>query len=148
MKFLFKKLFLFFLLLSFYKVVFCNITLTNGSKHRLAVSYFEDIDLEEDLCRKVVRPNGACILPNNIPFTVSYKRYIFDFGNRTFKHGDGDYKILLTAKRYYKRNTETGEYEINEETGKRKLLKTKLFCCIFYKNKLCDSKFHYSINFS
>ncbi len=148
MKFLFKNFFLFFILLSFSKIVFCNVTLTNGSKHRLTVSYFEDIDFEQDLCRKVVRPNGACSLPSSIPFTVSYKRHIFNFSNRIFENGDGDYKILLTAKRYYKRNIETGKYEINEETGKRKLLKTKVFCRILYKNELCDSKFHYFINFN
>lgn len=143
MRFVFKKLFLFFILLSFFGIVFCDITLKNCSKHRLAVSFFEAVGSSLGYCEENVNSGEACLLPGMIPFTISYRGRKFEFGENTFELSDGDYKIFFNISR---------RYSINQKTGEQQISRVSMICRIFFEdifgeNILCGSESYHSIRF-
>ncbi len=130
MRFVFKKLFLFFIFFFFSVTVFCDITLTNCSKHRLKVSFFEHVGSGRGYCKEVIRPGAICLIPNNTKFTIYYKKHKFKFDENIFKPGVRNYKILFNVKR---------RYRINEETGERQISRISMVCRIVYEEiTLCE----------
>ena len=145
MRFLFKKLFLFFISLFFFEIVFCDIILTNCSKHKLKVSFFEYIASGVGYCEEVLPPGAYCFVPYNTKFTIYYRRHKFKFDKNTFNNYDDygnhycDYKILFNVNRRLSR------ISIVCRIVYEKIIFTKGI--ISHKNILCGSESYHSIKF-